>query len=124
MVQIGVYELDAETYYNDYLDDALIDVDSLKNPLLYSFATDDMLFKERKVPKSTLRELVKETGDTNTKPTMDVAIGSDDEEQEEEITPKSIKIENTLLTSYICPRSPPRHVPFLGFWTFPYQIQP
>jgi predicted NAD-dependent protein-ADP-ribosyltransferase YbiA (DUF1768 family) len=105
VVQIGVYELDAEIYYNDYLDDALIDVDSLKNPLLYSFATDDMLFKERKVPKSTLRELVKETGDTNTKPTMDVAIGSDDEEQEEEITPKSIKIENTLLTSYIIPES-------------------
>ena len=47
VVQIGVYELDAEVYYNDYLDDALIDVDSLKNPLLYSFATDDMLFKER-----------------------------------------------------------------------------
>ena len=103
VVQIGVYELDAEIYYNDYLDDALIDVDSLKNPLLYSFATDDMLFKERKVPKSTLKELVKETGDT--KPTMDVAIGSDDDEPEEEITPKSIKIENTLLTSYIIPES-------------------
>jgi predicted NAD-dependent protein-ADP-ribosyltransferase YbiA (DUF1768 family) len=102
VVQIGVYELDAEIYYNDYLDDALIDVDSLKNPLLYSFATDDMLFKERKVPKSTLRELVKETDDA--KPTtMDVAIGSDDEEPEGEITPKSIKIENTLLTSYIIP---------------------
>ena len=104
VVQIGVYELDAEMYYQDYLDDALIDVDSLKNPLLYSFATDDMLFKERKVPKTTLRELVKETSDT--KPTtMDVAIGSDDEEPEEEITPKSIKIENTLLTSYIIPES-------------------
>ena len=104
VVQIGVYELDAEIYYQDYLDDALIDVDSLNNPLLYSFATDDMLFKERKVPKTTLRELVKETSDT--KPTtMDVAIGSDDEEPEEEITPKSIKIENTLLTSYIIPES-------------------
>jgi len=103
VVQIGVYELDAEIYYNDYLDDALIDVDSLKNPLLYSFATDDMLFKERKVPKTTLRELVKETDDT--KPTMDVAIGSDDEDDEEEIIPKSIKIENTLLTSYIIPES-------------------
>ena len=103
VVQVGVYELDAEIYYNDYLDDALIDVDSLKNPLLYSFATDDMLFKERKVPKSTLRELVKETDDT--KPTMDVAIGSDDDEPEEEITPKSIKIENTLLTTYIIPES-------------------
>ena len=103
VVQIGVYELDAEMYYQDYLDDALVDVDSLKNPLLYSFATDDMLFKERKVPKSTLRELVKETDDT--KPTMDVAIGSDDDEPEEEIIPRSIKIENTLLTSYIIPES-------------------
>jgi predicted NAD-dependent protein-ADP-ribosyltransferase YbiA (DUF1768 family) len=104
VIQIGVYELDAEVYYSDYLDDAFIEVDNLKNPLLYSFATDDMLFKERKVPKTTLRELVKENHDTH--PTMDVAIGSDDENgEEEELRPKSIKIEESSLTSYMIPES-------------------
>jgi len=80
VIQIGVYEIDAELYYNDYIEDESMDVDNLKNPLLYSFVTDEMLKKERKIPKSTLRELLKESSTEKSQK----KVNSDDEVEEEE----------------------------------------
>jgi len=113
VIQIGVYEIDAELYYSDYVDDALIDVDNLKNPLLYSFVTDEMLKKERKIPKSTLRELLKESSIDKTH----IKVDSDDEPEEETIVsqpesetvmtvaiPESRKAIFTVITGAILPK--------------------
>lgn len=78
VVQIGVYEIKASDYLI-YLDDYNnLDVEKLDSPLIYNFATQEMLNKLRMEPDIPLRRISKE------KEEGEVSDSESDEEEHEE----------------------------------------
>ena len=55
VIQIGIYEIKASDYISYLDDDNNLDVESLDEPLIYTFITQEMLKKLRLEPYSTLK---------------------------------------------------------------------
>ena len=79
VIQIGVYEIEANKYIN-YLDEFnTLDIEKMNNPLIYKFITSKMLNELRKKPEKPLRRILEE-GEIEEKEEKE---GEGEEEEEE-----------------------------------------
>uniref|UniRef100_A0A6C0JIM2 NADAR domain-containing protein n=1 Tax=viral metagenome TaxID=1070528 RepID=A0A6C0JIM2_9ZZZZ len=96
VIQIGLYEIEASNYIN-YLDDFNnLDVEKLDEPLIYKFATKDMLEQLRMVPEVPLLRkegIDKEEGEIVESEEMDdEEIGNEKREKHEELQIETYEI--------------------------------
>ena len=89
VIQIGVYEINADNYIK-YLDEYNnLEIEKMNNPLIYKFINSKMLTELRKIPENPLRKILEE-------------VEIDDEDENEDETTKKTK-EELLFENYKIP---------------------
>lgn len=105
VMQIGVYEINASDYLS-YLDDNNnLNVEKLDEPLIYNFATKEMLLKLRMEPKQTIRKKEDKERKEERKGKKEKKEIEEGEIEEGEIEEGEEKVEAILSTDQTIPES-------------------
>ena len=78
VIQIGVYEIEASNYLSYIDDENNLDVDKMEDPLVYSFATKELLHKIRLKPDVPLRR-IENTDEDNVEELVEYDPDDDDD---------------------------------------------
>ena len=99
VIQIGLYEIEASNY-EYFLDDyKKIDIDKLREPIIYSFATKEMLERLRKKPEREPENKKYEKDDSDSESEKEEEKEEEEKEEEEKYAIPSQRSDIFILTS-------------------------